>query len=63
MAFFFAAFVFVITLVLALFALFAFGMSDNPADNTNPAPFWIFGVGTLLAIMIATSHYGPHLGW
>jgi hypothetical protein len=63
MAFVFAILVFVVTVIVAAFTLFAYGMSDNPADNKNPFPIWIFLGGSALAILIALSHWGPHIGW
>jgi hypothetical protein len=63
MAFVLAVFVFIATIVIAFFVAFAYGMSDNPANNKNPISIWIFLGGTILAILIALTHYGPHLGW
>lgn len=60
-AFIVAFLVFVSGLAIALFIGFAQSMADAPRyDNT---PLWVFGIGTVLAILIVLSHWGPHIGW
>ena len=62
LAFIIAGIVFVGTLVICAFIFFADMMSDAPSEPGIPflTPFII---GTIIAVLIAASHWLPHLGW
>jgi hypothetical protein len=61
-AFIVAAIVFVLTCVVCFIAGFANMMSDAPTSRGEPV-LPIFVTGTVIAAVIAFSHYMPHIGW
>jgi hypothetical protein len=48
-----------------LVQLFASGMSDSPsaAEEMSSNAVWSLAGGTILAALIAASHWLPHIGW
>lgn len=62
MAFIVAGIVFLCTLALCGLELWANAMSDAPSVQGEPiAPtFW---AGTIIAALIAATHFAPHLDW
>lgn len=62
-AFIIAGFVFVGTVALSGLMLFAAGMSDAPSESADKSPLWTFIIGTVLAALIAASHWLPALSW
>ena len=62
-AFILAGIVFVGTLVLSALMLFAAGMSDNPTASANVPVLSTFITGAIIAVLIAASHWLPHLAW
>jgi uncharacterized membrane protein len=62
-AFILAGLVFVGTLVLCALMLFAAGMSDSPGAAANVPVTSTFITGTIIAVLIAISHWLPHLSW
>lgn len=64
MAFVIAALVEIVTISVALLALFGSGMSDDMsagAEAANDAK-WIFICGSFVAALISFSHFKP-IGW
>ena len=65
MAFIIAGIVFLISLGIFLFIYIASMMSDSPsasADASSTATSVLIG-GTIVAVLIASTHYLPHFGW
>ena len=60
-AFILAAVVAVGTVLFALLQLFAAGMSDVPNANSGAGVTLVIGLP--LAVLIAATHYMPHIGW
>lgn len=60
-AFIIAGIVFVVTILISAFMLFAAGMSDNTSESVPVTSTFV--TGTIIAILIATSHWLPHIGW
>ena len=60
-AFIIAGLVFVGTLVLCAFMAFAAGMSTT--GNSDVPVGATFITGTVIAALIAGSHWMPHIGW
>lgn len=63
MAFVLAGIVFVVTLLISSVLLFASGMSDSPSASADVPVLSTFITGTIIAILIAASHWLPHFGW
>lgn len=63
LAFILAGLVFIGTLVVCAFMLFAAGMSDSPSAAANVPVTSTFVIGTIIAALIAASHWLPHIGW
>jgi hypothetical protein len=62
-AFIIAGVVFVLTLVACVIILWGASMKPAPsADDTAPAKATFIG-GTALSLLIAASHWLPHIGW
>ena len=60
-AFILAGIIFICSVLGAFFVGFAEGMATAPRyDN---APWTVLGIGTGLAVLVAASHWLPHLGW
>jgi heme/copper-type cytochrome/quinol oxidase subunit 4 len=53
------------TVVMAVLMIMAAGMSDNPsaADDAGRQAIAILTVGLIVAVLIAVSHWLPHIGW
>lgn len=62
-AFIVAGVIFVGTILLSLLMLFAAGMSDSPSEAENVPVISTFVTGTIIAALIAASHWLPHIGW
>ena len=56
-AFIVAMIVFGLTLAISILVLFRYGMSDNQSLPPSKAAETTFTVGTLIALVIAASHY------
>lgn len=63
MSFIFAGIVFVGTLLACVLQLFAAGMSDAPSVDGMPNVTGTLVTGTIIALLIAASHWLPHIGW
>lgn len=63
LAFIFAGIVFAGTLVVSVVMIFAAGMSDSPSAAENVPVLSTFITGTIIAGLIAASHWLPHLSW
>jgi hypothetical protein len=63
LAFIFAGIVFVGTLVVCAIMLFAAGMSSAPSASGEVPVVSTFITGTIIAVLIAASHWLPHLSW
>lgn len=62
-AFIIAGIVFVITVLISLVMLFGAGMSDSPSAAASVPVKATFITGTVIALLIAASHWLPHIGW
>jgi hypothetical protein len=62
-AFILAGIVFAGTLVVSALMVFAAGMSDSPSASANVPVLSTFITGTVIAALIAASHWMPHLSW
>ena len=62
-AFILAGIVFVATLAVSALMVFAAGMSDSPSASANVPVVSTFVTGTIIAALIAASHWMPHLAW
>ena len=63
-AFIVAIIVFGLALGISILVLFRYGMSDNQTLPPSTAAETTFTVGTLIALVIAASHYWlPQPGW
>lgn len=64
MAFAIAGIIFVVTLIITVFVAFANGMSDAPGATVG-SPLRILVIGTIIAVLVAASHYahGFHISW
>lgn len=62
-AFILAGIVAVGTLALSALLLFANGMAAAPSASNAIAVGPVFWGGTILAALIAASHWLPHIGW
>lgn len=62
-AFILAGIVFAFTLVISAMMLLAAGMSDSPSASTNVPVVSTFVTGTIITVLIAMSHWLPHLSW
>lgn len=60
-AFIIAAIIEVITLLATAAYIFGNAMSDATGNNLNPLPMLIGG--TVIAALVASSHWLPHIGW
>jgi hypothetical protein len=60
-AFIVAGIIFAGTCLASVLIVFADGMSDAPSTSIDPAP--VFVTGTVIAALIAASHWFPHIGW
>lgn len=60
-AFIIAVIVFVGSIFVAFVVAYAQDMADAPVYDNTPLTFLI--CGTVLAVLIAASHWFPHLGW
>ncbi len=58
-AFIVAIIVFGLTLGISVLVLFRYGLSDNQSLPPSTAADTTFKVGTLIALVIATSHWLP----
>jgi hypothetical protein len=57
-----AGFVFAITCLVCCAIVFANGMA--PAPGTNDTPILpAFVVGAVIAVLVAATHFLPHIGW
>jgi len=64
-AFIIAGIILVVTLIVSGIGVFGAGMSDSPsasADFMDTIKFVFFG-GLSLSILVAASHWLPHIGW
>jgi hypothetical protein len=60
-AFILAGLFFVGSVLLAFFVALAQSMAAAPQYDNSP---WvILGIGTALSILVAASHWIPHIGW
>ena len=60
-AFIVAGFIALGTLAFAALQIFAAGMSDVPGASSGAGV--TLGVGLTIAVLIAASHFMPHIGW
>lgn len=60
-AFILAGIIVVITLLGTVVYIFGNAMSDTTGTNLNPFPGLIGGL--VLAAVVASSHWWPHIGW
>ncbi len=60
-AFILAGIVLIGAFLLALLVAFAQGMATAPQYDSSP--LYIFWSGAALAVLIAASHWFPHIGW
>lgn len=62
-AFILAGIVFVLTIIATVLILFGNMMSDNVADGNSGAFIGVFVTGTVISVVIAATHWLPHIGW
>jgi len=64
-AFILAGIVAVATIVIVVMMFMAASMSDNSsmADDVGHNAIYLLFIGIALAVMIAASHWLPHIGW
>ena len=63
LAFILAGIIFVGTLVVSALMIFAAGMSDSPSASANVPVLSTFITGTIIAALVAASHWLPHISW
>lgn len=63
MAIYLGIVIFIITLMLCAFILFAGGMSDEPDNPEGNTALLTFLAGTVIAVLVFASHWLPHIGW
>lgn len=63
LAFIIAGVVFAGTILLSVLMLFAAGMSDSPSASADVPVVSTFITGTIIAALIAASHWLPHVAW
>lgn len=63
MSFIFAGIVFVGTCVACFIMVLAASMSDSPEAAANVPVRSTAVTGTIIALLIAASHWLPHIGW
>jgi hypothetical protein len=65
MAFILAFLVLAVTLGICAIGLFGAGMSDSPSasEDAEGTIKFVFFVGVTLSVLIAASHWLPHIGW
>lgn len=61
-AFIIAGIIFGLTLVACILMVFAAGMSDAPSQDSVPVVPTFIG-GTIIAALVAASHWMPHINW
>lgn len=62
-AFIIAGIIFIGTALISIVMIFAAGMSDSPSASENVPIKTTFFTGTIISILIAASHWLPHIGW
>jgi hypothetical protein len=60
-AFIVAGLIMVGTVLLSLFVGFAESMATAPRYDNSPLV--VFAVGTALSVLVAATHWLPHIGW
>jgi len=60
-AFIIAVIILVLTILGTILYIFGNAMSDTTGNNLNPFPMFIGGC--VLAAIVASSHWWPHIGW
>jgi hypothetical protein len=60
-AFIIAAIIEVVTILATVVYIFGTAMSDTTGTNANPFPILIGG--TVIAVLVAASHWLPRIGW
>lgn len=60
-AFILAGIIVVITIIATVVYIFGTAMSDVTGQGSNPFPILIGGL--VLAVLVAATHWLPHIGW
>lgn len=63
MSFIFAGLIFVCTLLLCAFMMFAWGMATAPSQYNKPPFVAVFWFGTIVAALVAASHWISFPSW
>lgn len=62
-AFIVAGIIFAATVVISIFVSYANSMSSAPSQDAVVSPGSIFVTGTILAIIVASTHWLATFGW